>query len=170
MSAKSMLCVNTTSFFKTSDKYSATGFKLSSGSKPPFFGRPKCAMSITAAPSPSSLFIVGKASIILVSSVIFLFSSTGTLKSTLTRTFFPAKFTSFIPFMSVSFFELFNKSNTYFRHRVRFERKYIRLPKIKRRFTKIKRRSVGIKRRFISAKRRFIFVRVRVMIFRWLQN
>jgi hypothetical protein len=70
----------------------------------PSFGLPRCDIKITLPPSFSIFFIVGIAALILVSSETLKLSSKGTLKSTLTKTFFPLKETVEIVFMIIKFF------------------------------------------------------------------
>ena len=69
---------------------SATGVNLIFSFTCPF-GLPKWAASITFAELSTRYLIVGIAALIRVSSVIAPLSSNGTLKSTLTKTFFPSK-------------------------------------------------------------------------------
>ncbi len=60
------------------------------------FGLPRWLISMHFPPFSVIAYIVGRLSMILLASVIFPFSSRGTLKSTLTRTLFP-----FIPFFCI---------------------------------------------------------------------
>ena len=79
---------NFTSFPNNLDSSFATGAKENSGFTCPF-GLPKCEHKITLALLSNKYFIVSNAPTILLLSVIFRFSSCGTLKSHLTSTFFP---------------------------------------------------------------------------------
>ena len=88
---------NTTSLFNISDNLFATGAKDNSGLASPF-GFPKWEHNITFAPFSIKYFIVGSAPFNLFSSVITP-SFNGTLKSHLTKTFFPFTFISSIVFL-----------------------------------------------------------------------
>ena len=81
------LGTNFTSCPRSSESLTATGARESSGFGSPF-GLPRCEQRITFPPSAISFLIVGSAATRRFSSVIFP-SISGTLKSHLTRTFFP---------------------------------------------------------------------------------
>ena len=70
---------------------SATGAKLSSGLNCPSVGRPKCEVTITAAPASRHICTAGIDARIRVSSVMLPASSWGTLRSARIRTRFPFK-------------------------------------------------------------------------------
>ena len=82
------------------DNSSATGASEYSGLNSPF-GLPKCEHRIIAQLFSNKYFIVGIAATILVLSVIFLFSSIGTLKSHLTNTFLSFKSISLTVFLLI---------------------------------------------------------------------
>ena len=77
-----------TSFPSCADNSFATGAKENSFFTSPF-GLPKCEHNISFALCSNKYLIVGSAATILVLSVMFKFSSSGTLKSHLSNTFFP---------------------------------------------------------------------------------
>ena len=89
-----------TSFPNSLDNSSATGFNENSGLTSPF-GLPKCDIKIILAFCSSRYFIVSKAPTILLLSVIFPFSSNGTLKSHLTITFLSFKSISLTVFLFI---------------------------------------------------------------------
>ena len=84
------------------DSSFATGFSENSGLNSPF-GLPKCEHNTTLQFCSNKYFIVGKAATILLLSVIFLFSSIGTLKSHLTSTFLFFKSISLTVFLFIKF-------------------------------------------------------------------
>ena len=72
------------------------------------FGLPKCEQRITLQSLSNKYFIVGRAPTILLLSVIFLFSSKGTLKSHLTKTFFPLTSMSLTVFLFMVYLPFLN--------------------------------------------------------------
>ena len=79
---------SSTSIFNNLDNSLATTSKENSGFISPF-GLPKCEQRITLQLFSNKYLIVGSAATILLLSTISLFSFNGTLKSHLTKTFFP---------------------------------------------------------------------------------
>ena len=93
-----------TSLASFTSKPSFSERRLATGAREYFMlnsplGRPRCEQRMTAAPCSSRYLIVGSAALMRVSSVMFLFSSRGTLKSQRTSTFLPETSMSSIVFL-----------------------------------------------------------------------
>ena len=98
---------NFTSCPRSSESRTATGARDNSGTGCPF-GFPRCEQRMTFPPSAISFLIVGSAATRRFSSVIFP-SISGTLKSHLTRTFFPFTLISSTDFLFNITFSPFSK-------------------------------------------------------------
>ena len=95
-----MSSASLTSFPNSLDNSFATGASENSFFTCPF-GLPKCEHSITLHSLSNKYFIVGNAPTILLLSVMLKFSSSGTLKSHLTSTFFPLTSISLTVFLLI---------------------------------------------------------------------
>ncbi len=82
-------CFNSTGLPSKSDRRFAIGARESSGLNSPSVGRPRCDVTMTAAPASSACWIAGTDARIRVSSVILPASSCGTLRSARMNTRLP---------------------------------------------------------------------------------
>ena len=93
--------INGTGVLSNSLSRCATGSRESAALNSPSVGRPRCDVTITAAPAVSAAWMAGTDARMRVSSVILPASSCGTLRSARMNTRLPARFTSaiFVTFM-----------------------------------------------------------------------